>query len=81
MESPYAAISLTDVAKNGAQNIIGVSPVSGWMTPQAGRARRPTKINPIHPSAFPYGHVLTQIQTVRAPLPGTRARLREIPIP
>jgi len=39
MESPYAAISLPDVAKNGAQSIIGVSPVpvSGWMTPQAGR--------------------------------------------
>ncbi len=32
MESPYAAISLPDVARNGAQSSIGVSPVSvsGW---------------------------------------------------
>src|SRR5208283_2481808 len=28
MESPYAAISLPDVARNGAQSSIGVSPVS-----------------------------------------------------
>ena len=28
MESPKAAISIPDVAKNGAQSIIGVSPVS-----------------------------------------------------
>src|SRR5208282_376642 len=39
MESHYAAFSLPDIAENGAQSIMGVSPVSasGGTTPKAGQ--------------------------------------------